>query len=95
MSSPESLKQKVTEYVKYIIGLCGMYIIWITLHYFAAHAYVYLCVPGTIIGFLMAPFIIPAPHCQALRWLVYNGGNNIIAMWVMFGAWISSYLKHF
>jgi hypothetical protein len=66
-----------------------IYIVWIVIHYVASHLYVYFCVPATFIGFLTVPFIVPAPHCQALRWAIYTGGNNIIAMWFLLGAWIA------
>ena len=74
------------DYLKIIRNVCGMYFVWILLHYLSAHLYIYFCVPATIAGFLLAPFMVPAPHCQALRWAVYNGGNVIIAMWVLIGA---------
>jgi len=49
-------------------------------------------VPATVIGFVMSPFIAPTPHCQALRWAIYNGGNSIIAMWVLLGGWIIKFI---
>ena len=91
----ENIKQKFINYGKTIITVSGIYIIWIILHYFAAHAYIHWCVPGTFIGFLISPLIVPTPHCQSLRWAIYNGGNNIITMWVLLGVWISNYLKGF
>jgi hypothetical protein len=65
-----------------------IYLLWIVLHYISPHLYVHFCVPLTLQGFIMSPFIAPSPHCQALRWAIYNGGNTIIAMWVVFGTWI-------
>ena len=73
-----------------IIRLVGIYIAWILCHYVASHLYVYFCTPLTFIGFLFSPFIVAAPHCQALRWTVYHGGSTIINMWMLFGAWIIS-----
>jgi len=69
-------------------GIIFLYILWIFLHYVSAHLYVYLCVPATLMGFVLAPFLVPAPHCQALRWAIYNGGNSILAMWVLLGSWL-------
>ena len=80
------------DYLKIIRNVCGTYFVWIVLHYLSAHLYIYLCVPATISGFLFAPFIVPAPHCHALRWAIYNGGNVIIAMWVLIGASIMKWL---
>jgi hypothetical protein len=36
----------------------------------------------------MSPFLVPAPHCYGLRWAIYHGGNNIIAMWSIIGIWL-------
>jgi len=75
-----------------LVRLVGIYLAWIVCHYLAAHLYVYLCTPVTIIGFILSPFMVAAPHCQALRWTVYNGGVTIMNMWVLLGAWIISKL---
>jgi hypothetical protein len=68
----------------------GIYMVWIFLHYFSAHLYVKFCVPDTIIGFIMSPFMISTPHCQGLRWIVYNSTNTINHMWLLIGSWIYS-----
>ena len=68
----------------------GIYLLWICLHYFSAHLYIKFCVPSTIIGFIMSPFLIMTPHCQGLRWIVYNAANIINNMWILIGAWIYS-----
>ena len=73
-----------------IAKVVGMYLLWILLHYVGSHIYVRLCVPNTIYGFIVSPFLTSAPHCQALRWCIYNGANIINYMWLEFGAWISS-----
>ena len=74
------------------VRLVGIYFAWIACHYLAAQLYAYLCTPLTIIGFILSPFMIAAPHCQALRWTVYNGGVTIMNMWALLGAWIISKL---
>jgi len=76
----------------FIINITGLYIIWIILHYTASHLYIKLCVPNNLIGFLMSPFMTATPHCQGLRWLIYNAAIMINNMWVIFGAWICSTL---
>jgi len=78
--------------VKIFINVSGIYLLWIFLHYFASHLYVKLCVPNTIVGFLLSPFMIATPHCQGLRWIVYNAANMINNMWIILGAWICSTL---
>jgi hypothetical protein len=74
------------------INVAGIYLIWILLHYLASHLYVRLCVPNTIEGFIMSPFMVTTPQCQSLRWIVYNGSNIISNMWILLGTWICSVL---
>uniref|UniRef100_A0A6C0CRL5 Uncharacterized protein n=1 Tax=viral metagenome TaxID=1070528 RepID=A0A6C0CRL5_9ZZZZ len=84
---------KNNDRVKKITNVLIVYFGWIFIHYTASHLYVKMCVPSTIMGFIMAPFIVPSPHCQALRWAIYNGGNSIMAMWIVLGTIIMRYLK--
>lgn len=76
----------------FLKSAAGVYVIWILLHYISPHIYVRYCVPATITGLVMSVFIAPAPHCQALRWTIYNGGNTIIAMWIFIGTWFMQLL---
>jgi hypothetical protein len=79
-----------------IFRIIILYITCIIAHYLAAHLYVYYCVESTFIGFLLSPFMTLAPHCQAFRWIIYNGGYSINAMWVLLGNWfINKYLLKF
>jgi hypothetical protein len=78
--------------IRFIIKVSGIYLLWIILHYIASHLYVKLCVPNTVIGFLISPFMIATPHCQGLRWIVYNAANIINNMWILMGSWICSIL---
>jgi hypothetical protein len=72
------------------LKISGIYILWICLHYFSAHLYIKFCVPNTIVGFFMSPFMVATPHCQGLRWIVYNAAGVINNMWILVGAWIYS-----
>jgi hypothetical protein len=74
----------------FLIKVSGIYLLWIILHFFASHLYVKLCVPNTIIGFLMSPFMTATPHCQSLRWIVYNAASTVNNMWLILGSWICS-----
>ena len=76
--------------IKFIIRVSGIYLLWIVLHYISTHLYVKLCVPNTIIGFLISPFMVATPHCLGLRWIIYNAANIINNMWILMGAWICS-----
>ena len=80
---------------KIIFGVSGIYLAWICLHYFASHLYVKFCVPSTIMGFILSPFMTATPHCQGLRWVVYNAANMINNMWIVCGTWIGSTLLNF
>lgn len=68
----------------------GIYVLWVVAHYLASHLYVRFCVSASVIGFLISPFLVPAPHCQGLRWMITNGACNINAMWLVLSTWIVS-----
>jgi len=76
--------------INFVLRASGVYFLWISLHYFSAHLYIKFCVPDTLIGFVMSPFMVSTPHCQGLRWIVYNAASVINNMWILIGAWIYS-----
>lgn len=76
--------------ITFIFKISGIYLLWICLHFIASHLYIKLCVPSTIIGFIMSPFMTATPHCLGLRWIVYNAANMINNMWLILGTWICS-----
>ena len=80
------------NFIVWVYTGTAIWIFWILLHFIASHLYSKLCVPLTFTGFLMSPFISPAPHCVALRWAIYNGGNVIIHMWTLLASLFISYL---
>ncbi len=82
----------ILKTITIIFKLYGIYLLWICLHYFSAHLYIKFCVPNSLTGFLMSPFMITTPHCQGLRWIVYNAADIINNMWILIGAWIYSML---
>lgn len=93
----EKLQKKLTSVyffmytiITTIINVCGIYLVWIILHYISCHLYVYFCVPNTIIGFIMSPFMTATPHCLGLRWIIYNAANMINNMWLILGTWVCS-----
>jgi hypothetical protein len=92
LSSLSNVKDNVIKYIKPFIEIFGIYILWILLHYICSHLYVAWCTPLTINGFLMSPFIVPSPHCQAFRWIIMNGSSSITMMWFSLGTWISKKL---
>ena len=68
--------------------IIGIYICYIVCHYLASHLYTEFCVPSTFMGLVQSPFAAVLPHCQTLRWIIYNGGNTLRLMWTILGAWL-------
>ena len=98
----DKLQNKVKPYLEIVapyLNVCkntfGIYLLWILLHFISSHMYIRFCTPNTITGFIMSPFMAAAPHCQALRWALYNGGNSIVSMWLTVGVCIMSYFPIF
>ena len=73
---------------KFISQVAGVYLAWITLHYGAAHLYTKFCAHDTLFGFILSPFMVVAPHCRALRWVVSTASGVIENMWIVFGTWV-------
>jgi len=80
----------IIKSIIFIFNISSIYFLWIFLHYTSSHLYIKLCVPDTIIGFVLSPFMTATPHCQGLRWIVYNGANMINNMWIILGTWITA-----
>lgn len=78
--------------IKWAFEISAIYLLWIVLHYCAAILYSDYCTPLTLKGFLMSPFLVPSPHCRALRWVINTGSDVIINMWIVFGTWIGAKL---
>ena len=72
--------------------LITFYLAWILVHHLSGHVYIYFCTPNTIMGILTSPFMAAAPHCVAIRWVIYEGGNMITTMWVSAGTYIAAKL---
>jgi hypothetical protein len=79
----------------WVLKISGIYLIWIALHFFASHIYIELCVPKTIYGFIVSPFLMATPHCQTLRWIVYNAASTINNMWIVMGTWLCSQIMFY
>ena len=78
----------INSYIQKIGRILGIYICYIVCHYLASHLYAEFCVPKSFIGLIQSPFVAVLPHCQALRWIIYNGGNTLSLMWTVLGTWI-------
>jgi len=80
--------------LSWIYSACGYYIMWILIHYAAIHLYPEFCAPYTILGFLLSPFMVSAPHCIAMRWIITEGSSIITAMWIaVAGVLVNKILK--
>ena len=92
MSSPyiQRFAEKGVYCVQYVYSASSIYLFWIMLHYFSAQMYVYYCAPRGFYGFLISPFLVAAPHCRAIRWIIHNGGNMVDNMWLILGTWLCS-----
>jgi len=92
MSSPyiQDISEKGMYYVQYVYSASSVYLFWMMLHYFSAQLYVYYCAPRGFYGFFISPFLVAAPHCRAIRWIIHNGGNMVDNMWLILGTWLCS-----
>ena len=77
-----------TQFFQKLIRMVVIYLLYIVAQYVSANLYQRYCTPVSWFGFLASPFATALPQCQALRWIVFNTGNNITAMWMMLGAWL-------
>ena len=85
--------RSIKLYFYLFIQVTHLYILWVALYFIASHLHTQLCVPFTWYGIIMAPIMATTPPCQALRWLIYNGGNSIITMWIITGTALIQYIK--
>jgi hypothetical protein len=92
MSAPyiREMAEKGMSCAQYIYSASSLYLFWIMLHYFSTQMYVYYCAPRGFYGFLISPFLVAAPHCRAIRWIIHNGGNMVDNMWIILGTWLCS-----
>ena len=79
--------------LKPLVELVGLYVVWICIHYFAGILYSQYCTPLSMIGFITSALLAITPECKALRWIIYNGGNVISDMWIIFGTWVAIKLR--
>jgi hypothetical protein len=86
----ESIKSFAQWAVSIITRGAIVYIMFILLHYAASNIYPCMCTPLTVMGFVMSPFMVLAPHCEAMRWVIGFTGTQIRNMWI----WIGGYLVY-
>ena len=76
----------------WVFNVGGIFMLWIILHYMAANLYARYCAEYSILGLIKSIFIAEAPHCIAMRWMIYHGGSSIHTMWVSIGVWFTGKL---
>jgi len=86
----EDITEQSKFCAKYVYSATSIYFFWILMHYFSAQLYVYYCTPQGFYGFFISPFLVAAPHCRALRWIIHSGGNMVDNMWIILGTWLCS-----
>lgn len=69
-----------------------MYAALIIVHHAGANLYSRICTSQTIHGLFMSPFLVPAPHCEGLRWIVYHGAARINGMWILIGSQVVEFV---
>lgn len=80
--------------LKYVSSPIGMYMLWVILHYIAAHLYKNHCAPSGVWGFLLSPLMASTPYCTGLVWILQNSVIKFMAIWTIVGSWISYNLNH-
>ena len=82
------MKELFQKAINFIMNVAGIYMGWIIIHMIASNLYPMYCAEMSLWGLIKSAFMAPAPHCQALRWVIHNGGSMINQMWVVLGTWI-------
>lgn len=63
-------------------------------HYIAANLYPRMCTPITFVGFIMSPFMVITPHCEALRWIIGYTGSQMRNMWFWMGGYLILFVEN-
>lgn len=63
--------------------------------FFTPFLYNEYCVYWSINGFFMSQLFVASPHCQFLRWLLYNSGKIVTNLWIVLLGITLHWLKMF
>lgn len=94
MNNNKKMFKNIFICLKNTLQLIKIYLLWIILHYCAAHLYVKFCTYNSMIGFVISPFLTSSVHCDGLRWVINQGATSIKCMWLVLGTYITSKLIH-
>lgn len=53
--------------------------------------YPYMCCRPNLLGFIMTPFMVVTPHCEAMRWVIHYSGDQIRNVWIWLGGYLVVY----
>ena len=76
-----------------VLKVMLIYFTWISVHYLAAYLYIHFCAHLSWTGYIMSAILVPAPHCEGLRWNIYNGAIKIQGMWILLGGYILHFIE--
>ena len=65
-------------------------VVWTGIHYVAVYGYQLLCLPPNLWGLVFAPFMVPAPHCRGLAWLMDISSSSVQGVWTSIGIVLSA-----
>ena len=95
-SNMENITKDIFAYIHYIRrvvpNIVFIYLGVIITHWIASHLYPQLCCGNTFWGFITSPFMILAPHCEALRWIIQFTGDKIRNAWFWLAGYLVSYI---
>ena len=80
--------QRIRENIPTVVSV---YFGIVLTHYVCSNIYPLWCCKLTFFGFIMTPFMIVTPHCEALRWIIHYTGEQIRNVWL----WIGGYLVYY
>lgn len=72
-------------------GVVLVYLGVILAHYITSNMYPYMCCRPNLLGFIMTPFMVVTPHCEAMRWVIHYSGDQIRNVWIWLGGYLVVY----
>ena len=88
MSSMEKLNRFLNGARDLLPEVTASYVAWIVAHHVSTRIYSYMCTPQSVGDVLVYPFMVSAPHCKGILWLVNASSDTITTMWVTAGTWV-------
>lgn len=77
--------------VKSVPGIVFLYFGIVLAHFVASNMYPSMCCGSGLWGFIMTPFMVVTPHCEAMRWVIHYTGDQIRNIWLWLGGYLVVY----